>query len=133
MEYLDQISPWKELKETHQTENLFLFEIKIQQNPGCPNKEYNAIFKHIHQNIKAYTKSKKTCIDQLLGNYCTLRKIRAKQGFGEQVWFVPNTVGGSRVSHNPRKCNFFLHLSLETVKNSHKLGFPLSYLQTYCA
>ena len=115
MEYLDQISPLKELKETHQTENLFLFEIKIQQNPGCPNKEYNAIFKHIHQNIKAYTKSKNTCIDQLLGNYCTLRKIRAKQGFGEQVWFVPNTVGGSRVSHNPRKCcNFFLYLSLET-------------------
>ena len=31
----------------------FLLKIKIKQNPGCPNKEYNAIFKHIHQNIRA--------------------------------------------------------------------------------
>ena len=27
---------------------LFLLKTKIKQNPGCPNKEYNAIFKHIH-------------------------------------------------------------------------------------
>ena len=32
---------------TLQTENLFFFKIKIEQNPGCPNKEYNPIFKHI--------------------------------------------------------------------------------------
>ena len=30
---------------------LLLFKIKIKQNPGCPNKEYNVDFKHLHQNI----------------------------------------------------------------------------------
>ena len=36
---------------------LFLLKIKIKQNPGCPNKEYNVVFKHFHQNIKAYSRS----------------------------------------------------------------------------
>ena len=27
--------------------SLFRLKIKIKQNPGCPNKEYNAVFKHI--------------------------------------------------------------------------------------
>ena len=34
---------------------LFLFKIKIKQNPGCPNKEYYVDFKHLHQNVRAYT------------------------------------------------------------------------------
>ena len=38
---------------------MFLLNIKIKQNLGCPSKEYNAIFKHIHQNIRAYPRSKK--------------------------------------------------------------------------
>ena len=33
--------------------NEILLKMKIKQNPGCPKKEYNAIFKHIHQNIRA--------------------------------------------------------------------------------
>ena len=36
---------------------LFLFKIKIKQNPGCLNKEYNVVFKHFHQNIRAYPRS----------------------------------------------------------------------------
>ena len=28
---------------------LFLPKIKIKQNPGYLNKEYNVLFKHIHQ------------------------------------------------------------------------------------
>ena len=35
-----------------------LFKTKIKQNRGCPNKEYNAIFQHIHYNIRAYSRSK---------------------------------------------------------------------------
>ena len=31
-----------------------LFKIKIEQTPGCPNKEYNAFFKHINQNVMTY-------------------------------------------------------------------------------
>ena len=37
--------------------SLFLFKIKIKQNPGCLNKEYNVVFKHFHQNIRAYPRS----------------------------------------------------------------------------
>ena len=43
---------------------LFLLKIKIKQNPGSLNKEHNAIFEHIHLNIRAYPRSKKICIDQ---------------------------------------------------------------------
>ena len=46
---------------------------------------------------------KKNRIDQWLWKYCILRKIRAKQGVGEQVWFVPNTVERSGGSHKSRK------------------------------
>ena len=42
-----------------QTVNRFLLKMKIKQNSGCPNNEYNAVFKHIHQNIGAYPRSKK--------------------------------------------------------------------------
>ena len=46
--------------------SLFLLKIKIKQNTVSPNKEYNAIFKPIPQNIRAYPRSKKICIDQWL-------------------------------------------------------------------
>ena len=39
--------------------SLFLLKIKIKLSLGCPNKEHNAIFKHINQNIRAYPRSKK--------------------------------------------------------------------------
>ena len=38
---------------------LFLFKIKSKQNSGCLNKEYNAIFAQIHQNIRVYHRNKK--------------------------------------------------------------------------
>ena len=67
-EYLDQIPPWKEMKEalsvTLHTENLFLLKIKIKQNPSCPNKEYNGICKQIHQNTGPIPEVKKPRIDQ---------------------------------------------------------------------
>ena len=37
---------------------LFLLRIKFKENAASPNKEYNAIFKHIHQNIRAYLRCK---------------------------------------------------------------------------
>ena len=33
--------------------------MKIKQSSICPNKEYNAIIKHINQNIRGYPRSKK--------------------------------------------------------------------------
>ena len=78
--------------------------MKIKQNSDCPNKEYNAIFKHIHQNIRAYPRSK----TQLLGNYfCILEKIRANR---------TNTDGGSGRRRNPRKTLQFFP-SFKLTKN----------------
>ena len=92
--------------------HLFLLKIKIQQNPSYPRKEHNTIFKHIHQNIRAYPRSKKICIDQWLWKYyCILRKIWVKRGVGKQVWFVPNTfLAGSKGSCHPRNVLRFLLL-----------------------
>ena len=39
--------------------SLFSLNIKIKQSSGCPNKEYNAIFMYINQNIRAYPRSEK--------------------------------------------------------------------------
>ena len=39
--------------------SMFFLKIKIEQNSDCPNKDYNAIFKHNHQNIRACPRSKK--------------------------------------------------------------------------
>ena len=41
---------------------LLLLKIKAKQNPVCQNNKYNAIFKHIHQNIRVYLESKKKCV-----------------------------------------------------------------------
>ena len=96
-------------------------KIRIEQNPDCPNKEYNVIFKHFHQNIRAYPRSKKKCVDQwrkyymillykLIGKYFTLARIRAKRCHRKEVWFVPNTVGGFGGSRDPKKILIFFSL-----------------------
>lgn len=94
-DYLDQTLAWKETKEAFSCKApdwkpLCLLKIKIKQDLGCPNKEYNVIFEYT-QNIRAYTRAKKICTDQWLGKYYyLLGRIRPKQGVGEKVWFVPN-------------------------------------------
>ena len=65
---------------------LFLLKVKIKQNPGSPNKEYSTIFKRIHHIIRAYSRIKKICIDQLFWNYYyILGRLRAKRGVGKQM------------------------------------------------
>ena len=64
-EYLDEMMLAFLLK--LQTECLCLCFFKlIKQNPCYPNKKYNKIFKHIHQNVRVYPRIKKICIDQWL-------------------------------------------------------------------
>ena len=75
---------------------LFLFKMKIKQNPVYPNKEYNAIFKHIYQNIRVSQNisevKKPALIYAILGNcYCIFESIRPKRDIRGQVRFVPNT------------------------------------------
>ena len=38
---------------------LFLIKIKVKQNLGCQNEEYNPIFKHSYEDVRAYPSSKK--------------------------------------------------------------------------
>ena len=74
LEYLEQVLPLKEIKEggifskVPDWTPLVLFKIKIKQNPGCARKEYNVIFKLIHQNIRAYPRSKKRALINYLEN-----------------------------------------------------------------
>ena len=68
-EYLDKIRPWKKIEFAFslkpETECLcFFFKIKIEKNPGYANKEYNVIFKHIHQDNKVNRRRKRIFIDQ---------------------------------------------------------------------
>ena len=50
---------------------------------GCQNKEYNKIFKHINQNIRAYHRTKKIWIDQRFRKYfCILERIQEKWDVG---------------------------------------------------
>ena len=41
---------------------LLLLKIKIREDTGCPSKEYNAIFEHIYQNIRAILGVKKSTV-----------------------------------------------------------------------
>ena len=101
----------------------FLLKIKINQNAGCLNEEYNAIFKHIHQNVRAYPRSKNVCTDQWLWKYyCLFRRVGAKRDVAEQVSFVSNLFGGSEGQCHLRKIDYFYsHLILETVFPALKL------------
>ena len=136
--------------------SLFLFKfiqmqkIKNKIKTRCPKKEYDAIFEHFYQNIKAYRTCKKICIDQWLGKYfCLLAGIQAKWGLGEQTRFDPITVeesGGNPVLG--KFCKFYSHLILgplfsgiKLTKNcyinvnisfSEKLASPLSHTSIPC-
>ena len=48
-------------------------------------------------------------------------RIRAKQSFGEQVWFITNKAEWWGVTTSGRLCIFYLYLSLETVFPAIKL------------
>ena len=89
-----------------------LLNILIKRNLGCPNTEYDFIFEHFHQNIRAYPRGKKICIDQWLWKYyCISGKVRAKRGVDGQVWFVPNTYRGSEDRCYPLQMWLFLRSS----------------------
>ena len=68
---------------------------------------------------------KKICIDQRLWRYyCLFRRVRAKQGVGEQIWFAANRkkLGSLRVSAFSGKFDYFYsHLSLKKVFSALKL------------
>ena len=70
-----------------------LLKIKIKQNPGYPNKD---VFNHIHQNIRAYPKSKKSALihdDENIVAYS--EQSKQSEGVGKQVRFVLNLFWGS--------------------------------------
>ena len=111
-EYLDQIPPWKEMIEP--------FSVKLQTKNRCfclsrskLNKAQTAQITNTIQfsstliKISGHiTEWKKIGTDQRFRKYfCILEIIRAKQGVGKQVRFVPNTIGqfGRQQGSQPRK------------------------------
>ena len=100
------------LSKVLESKPLFLLKRKIKYNPGCPYQEYNAIFKHMDQNIRSIPEVK-NCIVQWLGGYHYVEK--SNQGVDKYMRFVPDTVvrfGGSGAI--PVKfCNFYFDLSLD--------------------
>ena len=100
----------------------FCFKIKIKQTQAAQIRNIHVVFKHIHQNIRAYPRSKKMTNDligQWLGKYCILGWNWAKRGAAKQVWFVPNTVRQSGVSRNTRKIlQFFPSFKLGNSSSS---------------
>ena len=61
---------------------LLLVNIKIKQNLGCLNKEYNVIFEHIHQNIRVFPRTKKAALNNSWENI-TAYWEKSKQS---EVW-----------------------------------------------
>ena len=57
----------------------FLCKIKIKQNPGYPNKEYNVVFKHFHQNIRAYRRSKTNLQWPMIGKVLHIGRNLSKE------------------------------------------------------
>ena len=63
---------------------LFLLEMKIKKNLGCPNNEY-VIVKHFYQNIRANPRSKKISVSITDWENIQMRqRLRAKRGLGKQ-------------------------------------------------
>ena len=100
---------------------LFLLKIKIKQNPGCTNK---GILKHVHQNIRAYPKIKKSA---LINDYENIaahsEQSKQSEGVFEQVRFFLNLFLGSESWCHRRKMWLFLPSfnRLETVFPACKL------------
>ena len=89
----------------------FLLKIKIKQNPGWPNKEYNSIFENINHITRAYPRSKKKK-SALIDDYENIIAYWKNPGKGEQMWFVPNTFGESEGRYHLQEILIFL-LSLK--------------------
>ena len=71
-----------------------------QTNPGCPNNDHNAIFKHAQENIIAYPRRKKNLHWSMSGEIllhirrCKQCRFRFKRGVDNRVKFVRNAVAG---------------------------------------
>ena len=80
-----------------------LLKIKIKQNPGCQNKEYNATFEHIYRIIMAYPTIKKVFIDQWLWKcYCISGEIAVKQVVSNKCGLFQIHLGNLRVGATAR-------------------------------
>ena len=113
--------------------SLFLLKIKIKQNPGCPNKEYNIIFELFYQNIRVYPRIKKNLHWSIIGKILHTEESEQSEGLANKF---PNTFGGSWGSRSNCYTNLlykYEHFSFFNTANLIINWVPLSVLQTYCA
>ena len=121
-EYLDQILPQKEMKEVFSvrlhTENLyFCLRQKLNEIQATKMRNiYNSIFEQIHQNTRAYPRSKKICIERGLGKHHSILQTKQSEVQLNKCglfWIQFCSLGGGV---SPGKlCNFYSHLSLESL------------------
>ena len=107
-EYLDQILSWNHFSEAPGWKPLFLLKTKIKQNPGYSNKEYNAIFNHIYQNIRAYSGSKQNLHRSMIGKILKIGENAGKARRWQTNSDCSNDSLGSGTSHNSMKTLQFL-------------------------
>ena len=82
---------------------------------GFPDKEYNAIFKNIYQNIRAYSRSKRKSgfINDCENIFTYWKTSEQSEALANNLGLFQiqlGSLGGGR-----RFCNFFLHLNLHKI------------------
>ena len=102
---------------------MLLLKIKIKQNPSCQEKEYTAIFKHIHQNIRDNPRiqTKSALINDwesfaYWGEYEQSDQLVTRFGL-----FQIQKRGLGGVATSGKFCKFYLYLNLEIVFPAIKL------------
>ena len=100
--------------------SFWLVSARLRSLPSFVLAEYNAIFKHIHQNIRIYSRSekkkKKSALINYLENIAYWEESEQSKALTNKFLLFQIQLEGSRGSRKQGKfCSCYLHLSLETV------------------
>ena len=102
---------------------MLLLKIKIKQNPSCQEKEYTAIFKHIHQNIRDNPRIQaKSPLINDWENFAYWGESEQSDQLATKFGLFQIQKRGLRgIATSGRFGNFYLYLSLENVFPAIKL------------
>ena len=95
---------------------LFLLKISIKRNLGFPFGEYNTFFRHIHQNIRAYPRSKENLHWTVIWKTLHIEQYEQRKGLTSKFSLFQIHLGdlvGVAIPGNV--CNFCPRLNLEKV------------------
>ena len=95
----------------------FSISFSLKEIPGCPNKEYNLVFKHFHENIRAYPRSKKTALTNDWESIANWQESEQNEALRTSLVCPKYSWGGLRELWNEETLQFF---------SSFKLGNSIS-------